>query len=231
MSAIAENLARVRERIEAAASRVGRDPQAVRLVAVSKTVGPERIREAVEAGAKILGENYLQEAQKKMAALGPGVLWHFIGHLQKNKARQAVRLFDLIHSVDSLPLAEELSRESLKAGKVQPVLLQVDLSGEETKFGAPEEEIVRMAEPLSALEGIAVKGLMTMPPYGEDPEDSRPYFRRLWGLKKRLTGMGIPRISMEELSMGMSGDFEVAVEEGATLVRVGTAIFGPRRAV
>lgn len=228
MSQISENLARVRERIEAAARRSGRDPEKVRLVAVSKTVEPEGVRQAIEAGVKILGENYVQEAQKKIAALGRGVAWHFIGHLQTNKARVAARLFDFIHSVDSVTLAQELNRQAKPQGKVLPVLLQVNISGEMTKFGAQEKEIFMLVEKLSALEGIEVKGLMAMPPFVEDPEDSRPYFVELRKLGERLAQPKIPRISMEELSMGMSNDFEVAIEEGATLVRVGTAIFGLR---
>jgi len=230
MPTIAENLARVRERIEAAARRAGRDAERVRLVAVSKTVDPERVRQAVEAGAKILGENYIQEAQKKIEVLGHEVAWHFIGHLQSNKAKTAAGLFDCIHSVDSINLAQELSRRAKLQGKVLPVLLQVNVSGEATKFGAQEKETFLLAEKLSAMDGIAVKGLMTMPPLFEDPEASRPYFVELRRLSERLAQQKIAGISMEDLSMGMSNDFEAAVEEGATLVRVGTAIFGPRPA-
>ena len=228
MSEISENLARVRERIEAAARRSGRDPEEVHLVAVSKSVESERVRQAIEAGVNILGENYVQEAQKKIEALGRGVAWHFIGHLQTNKARVAVRLFDFIHSVDSLTLAQELNRQAKLQGRILPVLLQVNISGEMTKFGAQEKEVFLLAEKLSPMEGIEVKGLMAMPPFLENPEDSRPYFVGLRKLGERLAQQKIPRIVMAEFSMGMSNDFEVAVEEGATLVRVGTAIFGPR---
>jgi hypothetical protein len=228
MSQIAENLARVRERMEAAARRSGRDPESVRLVAVSKTADAERVRQAIEAGAKILGENYVQEAQKKIDVLGHEIAWHFIGHLQTNKAKVAAGLFDFIHSVDSLNLARELGRRAKLQEKVLPVLLEVNLAGEVTKFGAQEKEIFLLAEKLSGMEGIEVKGLMTMPPFFEDPEASRPYFVELRKMGERLAREKIPGISMEELSMGMSNDFEVAVEEGATLVRVGTAIFGPR---
>jgi PLP dependent protein len=228
MFMIADNLARIRERIANAARRVGRDPDSVTLVVVTKTVEPDRILQAIGAGAKVLGENYVQEAQKKIEAARGEVAWHFIGHLQRNKAKYAVRFFDLIHSVDSLSLAEELSRAAQKAGKVQPILLQVDLSREETKFGAPEEGVFRIVEKMGELEAVSIRGLMTMPPYSDDPEDSRPYFRKLRLLQERLVGMKIQGVSMRELSMGMSGDFEVAVEEGATLVRIGTAIFGPR---
>ena len=228
MSLIKSNLARIRERIESAARRAGRDPGTIRLVAVSKTVAPERIREAVESGVHILGENYLQEAQGKIEVLGAGISWHFIGHLQKNKAKYAVRFFDLIHSVDNLALAEELNRAAEKSSKIQEILLQADLSGEATKFGAAEEEIVPLAEGISALKNLSLKGLMTLPPFSEDPEDSRPYFRKLRLLGERLAQIKIPGISADELSMGMSGDFETAIEEGATLVRLGTSIFGPR---
>jgi pyridoxal phosphate enzyme (YggS family) len=228
MTEIGENLARVRERIEAAARRSGRAPERVRLVAVSKTVGPQRVRQAIEAGAKILGENYVQEAQKKIEVLGHEVAWHFIGHLQTNKAKAAAGLFDCIHSVDSANLAQELGRRAKLRGKVLPVLLQVNMGGETTKFGAQEKETFLLAEKLAVTEGIEVKGLMTLPPFFEDPEASRPYFMELRKLGERLAEQKIPGISMEELSMGMSNDFEVAVEEGATLVRVGTAIFGPR---
>lgn len=228
MAGISENLSLVRERIEMAAKRSGRDPEKIRLVVVSKTVEPERVQEAIEAGVKIFGENYVQEAQKKIEAVDRNVAWHFIGHLQTNKAKVAARLFDLIHSVDSLRLAQELNRQALQQGKVLPVLLQVNLGGETTKFGAQEKEIIQMAEKLSSWEGIIIKGLMTMPPYFENPEASRPYYRELRKLGERLAQQKISRISPEELSMGMSHDFEVAIEEGATLVRVGTAIFGPR---
>jgi hypothetical protein len=228
MSTIAENITWVRERIAAASWRAGRDPDSVTLVHVTKTVEPDRILQAIGAGAKVLGENYVQEAQKKIEAARGEVAWHFIGHLQKNKAKYAVRFFDLIHSVDSFSLAEELSRAAQKAGKVQSILLQVDLGREVTKFGAPEEEVFRIVEKMGKLEAISIRGLMTMPPYSDDPENSRPYFRKLRALQERLVGMKIQGVSMRELSMGMSGDFEVAVEEGATLVRIGTAIFGPR---
>jgi pyridoxal phosphate enzyme (YggS family) len=228
MTEIAENLARVKERMEMAARRAGRDLEKIRLVAVSKTVEPDRVRYAIEAGVKILGENYVQEAQKKIEVLGHEVAWHFIGHLQKNKAKFGASLFDLIHSVDSLNLAEELNRQALKAGKTLPVLLQVNIGGEATKSGMQEKESIQLAEKISELEGLAVKGLMTLPPYFDDPQSSRPYFIELRKLSEKLAALDIPRILMEELSMGMSNDFEVAIEEGATLVRVGTAVFGPR---
>lgn len=228
MTKIAENIARVRERMAAAARRAGRSPERIRLVAVSKTVDLERIRQAIEAGVESLGENYVQEAQKKIEALGHRVAWHFIGHLQSNKAKVAVRLFDFVHSVDTLKLAEELNRVALPQEKVLPVLLQVNLAREESKFGTTETEVIRLLEPFSKLRGVSVKGLMAMPPFFEDSEESRPYFRALKKLAESIAQQKIPGILMEELSMGMSNDFEVAIEEGATLIRVGTAIFGPR---
>lgn len=227
---IAENVARVRERMEAAARRAGRDPGKIRLVAVSKTVESGRIRLALEAGVDSLGENYVQEAQKKIEELGPGAAWHFIGHLQSNKAKAAVRLFDWVHSVDSLRLAQELSRAAGQQNKVLPVLLQIKLGQETTKFGALQDDTFRLLEQMGLLPGISVKGLMTLPPFFDNPEESRPYFHALRELAEVISRRKIAGVSMEELSMGMSNDFETAIEEGATLVRVGTAIFGPRPA-
>jgi pyridoxal phosphate enzyme (YggS family) len=225
---IAENVARVRERMEAAAKRAGRDLGKIRLVAVSKTVGLERILQAIDAGVDSLGENYVQEAQEKVGALEKRVSWHFIGHLQSNKARVAARLFDWVHSVDSLKLAEELSRAGKQQSKILPVLLQVNLGKEESKFGAREEEVYRLLERMGSLPGVSIRGLMAMPPFFENPEQSRPYFRALRILAENVSKRQITGVLMEELSMGMSNDFEVAIEEGATLVRVGTAVFGPR---
>jgi len=225
---VAENVARVRARMEAASKRAGRDLGKVRLVAVSKTVDVERIRQALEAGVDSLGENYIQEAQKKIEALKHRVSWHFIGHLQSNKAKMAARFFDWVHSVDSLKLAEDLSRAGSLQNRILPVLLQVNLGQEETKFGAQEEEVFQLLERMAPLPGISVRGLMAMPPFSENPEDSRPYFRALRVLAEKVSRRQITGILMEELSMGMSNDFEVAIEEGATLVRVGTAVFGSR---
>jgi pyridoxal phosphate enzyme (YggS family) len=226
MSTIRENLLRVRERMERAARRVGRDPGEIKLVAVSKTVEPARIKEAIEAGASILGENYVQEAQKKIEEIGQTVSWHFIGHLQSNKSKYAVRLFDMIHSLDSIPLAEELNRRAEQAGRKLRVLIEVNLSGEETKFGTDEEKILNLAKRVLQLDHLSLEGLMTMPPYFDSPEMSRPYYVKLREMKERLVKEGIP---VADLSMGMSNDFEIAIEEGATYVRVGTAIFGARK--
>ncbi len=226
MSLIGQNLEAVRERIAAAARRAGRDPAAVRLVAVSKTVGVERLGEAVALGQRLFGENYLQEARPKVAALGPGVEWHFIGHLQSKKARGVVELFDLIHSMDRLKLAQALEEAAVRQGKVQAVLLQVNLAGEASKSGAPPEALPELLRAVEACPHLMVMGLMTMPPWLDDPEAVRPYFRQLRKLRDRLCKL--TDNPLPELSMGMSGDFEVAIEEGATLVRVGTAIFGSR---
>jgi pyridoxal phosphate enzyme (YggS family) len=247
MSEIRENYIRVMERIERAAQRVGRDPKEIKLVAVSKTVEASRIQEAIEAGVSILGENYVQEAQKKIEVLGrpactePAsrslaegrrfgegrpVAWHFIGHLQSNKAKYAIRLFEMIHSLDSLPLAEELNRRAEQTGRVMKVLIEVNISGEATKFGTDESRILNIARGALSLNHLSLEGLMTMPPYFDSPELSRPYYVQLRELKERIVREGIP---MKELSMGMSNDFEIAIEEGATYVRVGTAIFGERK--
>jgi len=226
MSAIRENLFKVRERIERAAQKAGRDPSGVNLVVVSKTVEVSRIKEAIEAGVLILGENYVQEAQKKIEAIGKPVSWHFIGHLQSNKARYAVRLFDVVHSTDSIPLAEELDRRSEQEKRVIKVMIEVNLSKEATKFGTDEERVLNLAKRIQGLKHLFLEGLMTMPPYFDSPEMSRPYYRALRELKERMIKEGVP---MKELSMGMSNDFEIAIEEGATYVRIGTAIFGPRQ--
>jgi PLP dependent protein len=226
MSEIRENLLRVKERMEKAARRVGRNPGEVKLVAVSKTVDVERIREAIEAGASILGENYVQEAQKKIEEIGKAVSWHFIGHLQSNKAKVAVRLFDAVQCLDGMALAEELNRRAQQAERKIRVMIEVNLSGETTKFGAEEEKVITLARGILRLEHLSLEGLMTMPPYFDDPERNRPYFVQLRALKEKLAKEGIP---LKDLSMGMSNDFEVAIEEGATHVRVGTAIFGTRK--
>ena len=226
MSSVRENLLKVTERIEKAALNVGRDPEEIKLVGVSKTVETDRIKEAVEAGITILGENYVQEAQKKIEEIGRPVSWHFIGHLQSNKAKYAIRLFDMIHSLDSVSLAEELNRRAEQADRMMKVMIEVNLSMEATKFGTDEERVLSLAKRIQNLNHLSLEGLMTMPPYFDSPELSRPYYIALRELKERMAKEGI---TMKELSMGMSNDFEIAVEEGATYVRVGTAIFGPRR--
>jgi pyridoxal phosphate enzyme (YggS family) len=226
MSPIAPHLAEVRATIAAACRKVGRDPQAVRLVAVSKTVDAERVREAIAAGQDIFGENYLQEAKDKIAILGRQVSWHLVGHLQTNKAKLAVALFDLIHAVDRLKLARALDTAAAGLGTVQDVLLQVNQGGEDTKSGVAPAAAPALVQEVARLPHLRLLGLMTMPPWFANPEEVRPYFKALRELRDRLRDLsGLP---LTELSMGMSGDFAVAVEEGATLVRVGTAIFGHR---
>jgi len=223
MDRVADRLEEVRRRIARAAERAGRAPDEVRLVAVSKTIGIERIREAVEAGHRDFGENYVQEAREKLNAFGPEIRWHFIGHLQSNKARNVVGAFALIHSVDSETLAGEIQKRAAAAGIVQDVLIEVRLDPAATKTGVEPEALDRLVDRVRTLPNVRLLGLMGMPPLFADPEDARPGFRLLRELLDAL-----PPESRRELSMGMSSDFEVAIEEGATLVRVGTAIFGPR---
>jgi len=220
----------IHQRMRDAAVSCGRDPEAVKLVAVSKTVAAERIRPAVEAGVSIVGENYIQEAGEKIEQLADlNVSWHFIGHLQSNKAKYAVRWFDLIHTVDSVKLAKEISKQAAKHDKVQNILVQVNIGMEDSKSGISEAEAISLVRDISGFEHIAVKGLMTIPPFFDAPEQVRPYFKALASLKDKIAAQNIPNVTMDELSMGMSGDFEAAICEGATLVRIGTAIFGERR--
>lgn len=218
----------VMDRIAATAKSSGRDLPSVKLVVVTKTVGVDRIREAVDAGALILGENRVQEAKEKIEKLGPIASWHLIGHLQTNKAKYAVKLFYLIHSVDSLELAKEIDKQAAKIGRVQDVLIEVSISGEASKAGVASENAAALIKDAAKLKNISIKGLMTIPPFSDSPEDSRPYFKKLRELSESVARENIPGVSMKELSMGMSGDFEVAIEEGATMVRIGTAIFGQR---
>jgi len=224
---IADNLAAVRLRMAAAASRAGRDPDEVRLVVVSKTQPVEQIALAKAAGVRLFGENRVQEALEKIDALaGQGLHWHFIGHLQKNKVKYIIGRFELIHSVDSVDLAERISALGLKRREPTSILIQVNVSGEAAKSGVRPDDLEETLKAAAGLAGVRVEGLMTIPPYDPDPEASRPIFSRLRELAKEFDGVGGG--SLKELSMGMSGDFEVAIEEGATLVRVGTAIFGER---
>jgi pyridoxal phosphate enzyme (YggS family) len=216
-------------RLEAAASGCGRQADTVRLVAVSKTKPAELVREAISAGMTVFGENYIQEARRKVETLSAEtVSWHFIGHLQSNKAKYAVTLFDLIHSVDSFKLAAEIDKQARKNDKIQDILIQVNVSGETSKSGIDPENSVGLVKEISRLENVAVRGLMTMPPFFDDPERARPFFRNLRLLADRIREQGLPGVGMDELSMGMTGDFEAAIQEGATLVRIGTAIFGHR---
>lgn len=229
MSEVKENILRIRERIAAAAARAGRDPSGVRLMGVTKTVGDDRILQAIEAGIDIIGENYVQEARRKIELMGKSAEWHFIGHLQTNKAKYAVRLFDMIHSVNRMSLAEELNRRAAAAGVVCRVLIEVNLGGEESKSGAPPEEAPALIRSVAQMANLSIRGLMTMAPWYDDPERARPCFAGLRAIRDRIAAENIPNVTMRELSMGMTDDFEVAVEEGSTIVRVGRAIFGERK--
>jgi hypothetical protein len=234
MHEIRQRLERVKALIRETSLESGRGPESVKLVAVSKTMPADLVREAVEAGADILGENYVQEAREKISTLSDlGVAWHFIGHLQSNKAKYAVRLFDLIHTVDSLKLAQELDRQCKKDGILQEILIQVNIAEDDRKAGISPGNAKELIADISRLEHLRIKGLMTMPPFFYEPEKARPFFRRLRQLRDRLqlelaSKLG-DRNALDELSMGMTGDFQVAIEEGATLVRIGTAIFGERQ--
>lgn len=225
---IATNLKHIEERILSAAKRSNRNPDSVRLVAVSKTQPADAVRAALEAGQQVFGENYVQEFLEKAQQLPESVEWHFIGSLQSNKVKYLVGRTCLIHSVDRLSLAQEIDRQWGKTGKSCNILLQVNISREATKSGTTSEDLLQLAREVSLLPHVRIRGLMTMPPFFDEPERARPYFRELKKLSDVLSSEKIPGISMEELSMGMSGDFEVAIEEGATLVRVGSAIFGER---
>lgn len=226
MDGIAENLAAVRSRIAAACARAGRPAESVRLLAVSKTCGPEAVRAAAADGQRIFGENRVQEAAAKIPECPERLEWHLVGHLQSNKAALAARLFDWVHSVDSAKVLEALDRQAAEAGRTLQVLVQVNVSGERAKSGLPPEEAPAVLALGDRLRNVQVRGLMTIPPLAEDPEKSRPFFRKLRELRDRWaaeTGRDLP-----ELSMGMTHDLEVAIEEGATFVRVGTGIFGAR---
>jgi pyridoxal phosphate enzyme (YggS family) len=223
---LADNLEKVQQRIRAACDRADREPNSVTLLAVSKTHSPETIKTAAYCGQIFFGENKVQEAKAKIP-LCPGKLrWHFIGHLQSNKCRDAVGLFEMIQSVDSLALAQEINKRAEQAARRMPVLIEVNVAGEASKFGYQPERLLAELKQINALPRLEVRGLMTVPPWSPEAEESRPHFRRLRELKQRAEAvLGAP---LPHLSMGMSGDFEIAIEEGATIVRVGTALFGPR---
>jgi pyridoxal phosphate enzyme (YggS family) len=237
-----DSIEAIRSRISSAAVRAGRRPEEVLLIAVTKTVEAEAIKQAVQCGVTVFGENRVQEAQGKILKLrsentppraalaegeiGGGLCWHLIGHLQKNKAKTAVDLFDVIQSVDSVELAETLDRHAGKAGKLQRILLQVKLSDEESKYGISKDNCMSFVDRSLDMKHLKLEGLMTIPPFFDDPERARPYFRGLRKIRQEIAAAGLV---LPELSMGMSGDFEVAIEEGATMVRIGTALFGRRK--
>jgi len=228
-TSIRANLDRVRDRIRLAASRAGRDVSSVRLVAISKTFGADHVRAAAAAGQVDFGENRVQEALQKIAATSDlKIRWHLVGHVQSNKVRRAAPAFASIHSVDTLDLLDRLDRAAAEADAAPEVLIQVDLAREATKFGAPPEAARRLVDAATRCRAARLAGLMLLPPFFDDVEATRPYFRRLRDLRDELVEAGTPPALLRELSMGMSHDFEVAVEEGATIVRVGTAIFGGR---
>ncbi|HTL59729.1 MAG TPA: YggS family pyridoxal phosphate-dependent enzyme [Candidatus Limnocylindrales bacterium] len=229
MMDLAENLKRINERITQSCARAGREPRSVRLLAVTKTHPPEMVKQAADLGLTLFGENKVQEAKAKIP-LCPGRLhWHMIGHLQSNKCRDAVELFEMVHGVDSLHLAEELNRRAEQASKTMPILLEVNIVGEGSKFGYKPEQLLRELDALNELPRLEIHGLMTIPPWTPLPERVRPIFRRLRELKAECEqALGAP---LPELSMGMTGDFEVGIEEGATIVRIGTALFGERKSL
>ena len=230
MKMIKENYLKVKAQVSDAAGKSGRNPDEITLIAVSKKKEIPVVQEGIEGGIRHLGENYIQEAVDKISALDryTDVTWHFIGHLQSNKARFAVRYFDMIHTVDSFKLAREIDKQARKIEKIQDILLQVNIGQELSKSGSDLKEIFNLAQEVSTLENIRVQGLMCMPPYSDDPEAARPYFQHLSQIRSQITRMDLPTVTMAHLSMGMSSDFMVAIEEGATMVRVGTAIFGSR---
>lgn len=228
---IADNLASVKNHIIDSANKAGRNPDSIRLIVVSKQVSSEKVLAAYQAGAKCFGENKVQEAVPKIDELNlPDVDWHFIGHLQKNKIKYLDSRFDLIHSIDSLSLAEKISTHFENQNRVQPVLLQVNISGEEAKFGMTPADLKMQLPDFGQLKGIRVQGLMTIPPQDAEPENSRKYFSELRELRDVCQALNVHGVELKELSMGMTSDYKIAIEEGATLVRVGTAIFGPRPA-
>jgi pyridoxal phosphate enzyme (YggS family) len=225
---IEANLRDIKSRISSAASAAGRDPASVRLVAVSKTRPAGEVSEAYQAGQVVFGENYVQEFSVKSSEMREPVEWHFIGHLQSNKVKYIAGQVSLIHSVDRLSLAQEISRQWGKLSSSCDILLQVNISGEVSKSGTTEADALQLVREVALLPNLRVKGLMTMPPFFDDPEAARPFFAALRCLSRTIAAENIPGVVMEELSMGMSGDFEAAIQEGATLVRVGTSIFGSR---
>jgi PLP dependent protein len=227
MMSVAENLQGIRERIERAAARSRRNAEAITLIAVTKTVAAERINEAIQAGVEIIGESRIQEAMDKRENIRP-VSWHMIGHLQTNKVKYAVRIFDMIQSVDSIHLAREINKRCASTDRKMPVLIEINTSGEESKFGCGPEKATELIHAISEMENLQIRGLMTIGLYSDDPDAVRPCFISLRQLAERITEMKIPGVSMDILSMGMSSDFELAIEEGSTMVRIGSAIFGVR---
>jgi len=228
METIKNNLEIINKKIKKAALKVNRNPEEIKLVAVTKTATTEQIEEAINAGVKIIGENRVQDAKKKYHIFTADVEWHLIGHLQTNKAKYAVEIFNCIHSVDSIKLTQEINKRSLQFGKIMDVLVEVNISGEETKYGIKSEEVETFLKEISEFPRIRIRGLMTVAPIVEDKEEVRPYFRKLRELSEKIKSKNIENIKMDYLSMGMTEDFEIAIEEGANMVRIGRGIFGFR---
>jgi pyridoxal phosphate enzyme (YggS family) len=229
MADVAGNYRQILDRIGEAAVKRGRNPKDIKLLAAAKAQSIDSVRAAVAAGVSLIGENYVQEGQEKKAQITQFVEWHMIGHLQRNKAKAAVEIFDLIESLDSVALARELEKQGKRIGKKIRALVEVNLAGEESKSGIAKADLASLLEAIATLDHVAVEGLMTVPLFREDPEEIRPYFRELRELKMKFNAQRIPNVNLTELSMGMTHDYPVAVEEGATIVRIGTALFGPRK--
>ncbi|MBC2704318.1 YggS family pyridoxal phosphate-dependent enzyme [Desulfobacula sp.] len=229
MPTIKDNFDRVNKQIVDAVMSCGRKPDTIQLIAVSKRKSVKMIMEGIQAGAKHFGENYIQEAIEKIDVIGKNkICWHFIGHLQSNKAKFAVKYFEYIHTVDTLKLAKSIDKQAKKIDKIQKILVQVNIGKEETKSGTRTEETIELIKQISTFENLSLQGLMCMPPYFSDPEKARIYFKQLGLLKEKIMARKLGNVTMEHLSMGMSNDFKVAIEEGSTMVRVGTSIFGRR---
>ena len=229
METIKKKLEKINEKIKKAALKANRSPEDIKLVAVTKTATVEQIKEAISAGVKTIGENKVQEAKGKYQVLSADIAeieWHLVGHLQTNKVKYAIEIFDLIHSVDSIKLAEEIDKRSLQFGIMTNILVEVNVSGEETKYGIKPEEVEPFLKEISEFSRIKVRGLMTIAPIAEDKEEVRPYFRKLRELSEKIENKNIKNVKMDYLSMGMTDDFEVAIEEGANMVRIGRGIFG-----
>jgi pyridoxal phosphate enzyme (YggS family) len=227
---VAANYQNIRARMGEAAARVGRDANSVKLLAAAKAQSVESIRAAIAGGVALIGENYVQEAREKKVRLSEPAEWHMIGHLQRNKAKLAVQLFDLIESLDGIALARELDKEGRSCGRKVRVFVEVNVAGDESKSGIAKSAVAALMEGVVGLSHLCIEGLMTVPPFRENLEDVRPYFRELRELRDQLNALGLPNVELKELSMGMTHDYTVAIEEGATIVRVGTALFGPRKA-
>ena len=229
MQSIKDNLDKINKQILDTAMSSGRNPENIRLIAVSKRKSVEAVMEAIKAGAKHFGENYIQEALDKIDAIGKDTAcWHFIGHLQSNKAKFAVKYFDYIHTVDTIKLAKEIDKQAGKISKIQDILVQINIGEENTKSGIKIDDTLKLITQIHTYKNIAVKGLMCMPPYFLDPDQARIYFQQLVRIKDEILDKKYETVSMEHLSMGMSNDFKVAIEEGSTMIRVGTSIFGRR---